>query len=60
MSGVNFEIRSQFLPENVIHFWMVPYLNPTDHCVFISKIMYVTDTLHAEQKVNQQLNGKTS
>lgn len=42
LSGVNFEIRSQFLPENMIDFWFVPYLNQTDHCAFTSKLN-VTD-----------------
>jgi hypothetical protein len=38
MSGVNFEMRSQCLPENLIHFWLVLYLNHRGHYVFISKI----------------------
>lgn len=36
--GVNFEIRSQFPPENVTHFAVCTYLNQTDLCVFISKL----------------------
>jgi hypothetical protein len=31
-------MRSQFLPENVINFWLVLYLNQTDQCVLISQI----------------------
>jgi hypothetical protein len=37
MSGVNFEMRSKFLPENVI-VWLVLYRDQTDHFVFISKL----------------------